>query len=375
MKSLTLLISILGGSVFGLGAQTPQAEPVDEISQSGIQSAFQILQREYIRKDDLTFDELNRSALHGLLSRLSFGAELIENTKDSKIPPGGLHSELLTPEIAYLRLDSYSAEEVTLVELALRQFSESSVSSLILDLRAKVPLGSFDVAAAILDFFLPRGMVMFKMRKLGQQDADLVLSRSDPLWTRPVIVLVDGETGSVGETIGSVLRQQKRCILVGAPTRGATVRYDVIPVDEKWSLRFAREEMILSDDASVFMKGLKPEFKVDFSPESKGTIFKLSRGSSIKPHVFDEARLRYNEAALVARKHPELDAYIRRSAGKESDDIPHPQRDLVLQRAVDMLLSTQFLEDLKMKSSPPVIEAKKKGSSEATPNTNPANEQ
>jgi len=274
MKTFLLLIHLLSGAVLGLGNEPPPKDPVDEISQSGIQSAFQILQREYIRKDDLTFDELNRSALHGLLSRLSFGAELIENTKDAASSSGGLHSELLTPEIAYVRLNSYSPEEVTQFELALRQFSEASIGSLILDLRSKVPPGSFDVAAGILDFFLPRGLVLFKMKKLGQQDAELILSRTDPLWTAPVTLLVDEETGSVGETVASVLRQQKRAILLGMPTRGATFRYDVVPVDEKWSLRFAREEMILQDDTSVFMEGLKPDFRVEFSAESKGNVFK-----------------------------------------------------------------------------------------------------
>ena len=374
MKTFHLLIHLLSGAVLGLGTEPPFEDPVDEISQSGIQSAFQILQREYIRKNDLTFDELNRSALHGLLSRLSFGAELIENTQHAASPSGGLHSELLTTEIAYVRLNSYSPEEVTQFELALRQFSEASIASLILDLRSKVPPGSFDVAAGILDFFLPRGLVLFKMKKLGQQDAELILSRTDPLWTAPVTLLVDEETGSVGETVASVLRQQKRAILLGMPTRGATFRYDVVPVDEKWSLRFAREEMILQDDTSVFMEGLKPDFRVEFSAESKGNVFKLSHGSSIKPHVFDEARVRYNEAALVARKHPELDAYIRRSAGKESDEHTHPPRDLVLQRAVDMLLSTQFLQQSKKSAPPPLIEAKKKGGANTVPSAIPPTE-
>jgi hypothetical protein len=64
--------------------------------------------------------------------------------------------------------------------------------------------------------------------------------------------------------------------------------------------------------------------------------------------VFDQARHRYNEAALVARKHPELDAYIRRSAGKAINGDDMPARDTVLQRAVDMIQSSGFLEGNKI---------------------------
>nr|WP_256199930.1 hypothetical protein [Verrucomicrobium spinosum] len=49
---------------------------LDQLPQNGVQSAFQILRRDYIRRDDLTFEELNRAALQGLLERLHFGASL-----------------------------------------------------------------------------------------------------------------------------------------------------------------------------------------------------------------------------------------------------------------------------------------------------------
>ena len=374
MKHTTRLICSLGIAVSTLGAESSAVKPVDAISQAGIQSAFQILQKEYIRKDDLTFDELNRSALQGLLSRLNFGAELEANVPPAPAPPGGLHSELLLPDVAYLRLDSYSESEVTQVELTLKQFADQSVRSLILDLRAPVPPGSFDVAAGLLDLFLPRGIVLFKMKQLGQQNAELVLSRTDAVWTSPLIVLIDEETGSVGEAIAGVLSQQKRALLVGMPTRGATVRYDRVPVDDKWSLRFAREEMLLPDDSSLFMKGLQPDFVVSLPSDTKHTLFKISRGNSIKPHVFDETRPRYNEAALVARKHPELDAYIRRSAGELTDEGTQPARDLVLQRAVDMLLSSHFLTEEKFKWPKPTPASPKQTADASPPRAEPVKE-
>ena len=67
-----------------------------DITQNGIQTAFRVLQKEYIRSGDLTFDELNRAALHGLLERLQFGAELVSRTENAKLAdPGGVQADTL----------------------------------------------------------------------------------------------------------------------------------------------------------------------------------------------------------------------------------------------------------------------------------------
>lgn len=348
MRFLIATIAAFAGLSSATESKQP-ARPVDDLSQAAVQSAFQVLRSEYIRRDDLNFDELNRAALQGLLSRLDLGAELIRRDEKVAQPVSGLHSELLTPDIAYIRPQAFAEGEVTQMEVALKQFAEQKVKWLVLDLRAPAAPGSFDVAAAMLDFFVPRGEVIFKMKQMGRDDAELTLSKTDVLWEVPVVLLIDGETGNVGEAIAAVLHRRGRAFLVGSSTRGATVRYETVTIDDHWSLRFARAELLLADGSSIFKKGLKPEFPMSLETETKQSIFKDTLGGSIKPHVFDKARLRYNEAALVARKHPELDAYIRRSAGEAITGDDMPERDTVIQRAVDMLESSQFLHDSKLK--------------------------
>lgn len=348
LRPLSLVPLLFAGAASAAPDGKKAVQPVDDLSQAAVQSAFQILRSDYIRREDLSFDELNRAALQGLLARLDFGAELIRH--DSKVAPpvSGVHSELLTTDVAYLRPQAFVEGEVTQMEAALRQFATQDVPWIILDLRSPAAPGSFDVAAAMLDFFLPEGELIFKMKQIGKDTADLTLSKAGQVWKRPVVVLIDGETGNIGETIAAVLNQRQRALLVGSPTRGGTVRYETVPVDDRWSLRFARAEMLLQDDTSIFKKGLKPRYAMDLPGNVKQSIFKESLGTSIKPHVFDQARLRYNEAALVAGKHPELDAYIRRSAGQSISGDDMPERDTVLQRALDMIQSTTFLQDVKI---------------------------
>lgn len=317
------------------GQPAAEQRPVDQLSQAAVQSAFQVLRSEYIRKDELTPDELNRAALQGLLSRLDFGAELVKKNGKPAAQAPVVHGELLAPGIAWVRPETFGEGEIALVEKRLREFKGTGARHLILDLRSPAEPGLFETAAALLDFFTPAGEALFKLRQIGREGSDLMLSRSDPVWPGRVILLADRDTCNVAEAVAAVLQKRGQAILVGSPTRGAAVLYDTVPVDDGWSLRYAKAELLLSDDSPVFKRGVQPAFRIDLAADVKREIFKS--GSAMSKHVFDKARLRYNEAALVAKKNPDLDAYIKRSAGQDIEGDAQPPRDTVLQRAVDMI--------------------------------------
>lgn len=320
-----------------------------DITQNGIQTAFRVLQKEYIRSGDLTFDELNRAALHGLLERLQFGAELVSRTEDAQLAdPGGVQADTLRPGIAFLRPKAFRKAEIAVMEQHLAQFTKEGAKHLILDLRAPASPGDFDVAAAMLGLFVPENEVLFKTRQMTEANTEVLRSEREPIWKASLLVLIDDETCNVGEAIAAVLRQRKQALLIGSPTRGAAVRYETIPVDAHWSLRFARAEVLLPDDSSIFQKGLAPDFAIDLPPKVKRSFFDPENKTRPATTITDAPRARFNEAALVAGTNPELDAYIRRSAGEAlPEDSPLP-RDTVLQRAVDFLLTSDHLQSAKI---------------------------
>lgn len=343
MRRLAIILTFTSSVFAASGTETK------DISQAGIQMAFRILQKEYIRSSDLTFDVLNRAALSGLLERLDFGAELVPRVNGAK--PGaltGVQTELITPKIAYLRPREITGRETAEVEKHLRAFVEAKVEHLILDLRTPAPPGDFDDAADLLSLLVPKGEALFKMKQMGQTTSETETNAREPVWSQSLLVLVDDETNNLGETIAAVLRQRKQALLIGAPTRGGAVRYETVPVDAEWSLRFARAEVLLADDSSVFKKGLQPDFAVYLPTATKRVVFQSTEEASVKNAITDKPRARFNEAALVANANPELDSYIRRSAGQSlPEDQPKPQ-DAVLQRAVDLITTRTFFQSAKI---------------------------
>lgn len=343
MRRLAFILTFTS-SVFAASGTEPK-----DVSQAGIQTAFRILQKEYIRSSDLTFDVLNRAALSGLLQRLDFGAELVPRTSEAKSGARtGVQAELLTPQIGYLRPREFTQRETKELEQHLRDFVVKKVGHLILDLRSPAPPGDFDDAADMLSLFVPKGEVLFKMKQMGQTASEIETNAREPVWSQRLLVLVDDETNNLGETLAAVLRQRKQAMLIGAPTRGGAVRYETVPVDAEWSLRFARAEVLLTDDSSVFKKGLQPDFKVSLPITIKRQVYHLTDSKDVKSSIIDKPRPRFNEAALVANTNPELDSYLKRSAGKAlPEDAPRPS-DTVLQRAVDLITARALFQSAKI---------------------------
>ena len=320
---------------------------LDSLPQNALQSAFQVLRRDYIRREDLSFEELNRAALQGLLQRLDFGAEIVALDGPEKPAEAAVLAEFLAPGVAYVRAETFGEGEGALFEKALTGLVEKKAEHLILDLR-RGGTGLFEEAALMMQCFVPQGELMFKMKQLNSDQAELFISKHAPLWEKRVVVLVDAETGNAAEALAVCLHARGRALVLGEKTRGATVRYTQVQLDEKAALRYASAEMLLPDDSSFFKKGLAPRFTVAADMNEKHKVFDGSRGKSLVPYVRDRVRPRFNERALVHSQNPELDDYVRRSNGQALPGDEGQVRDVVTQRALDLLHGNEFVSQAKI---------------------------
>jgi hypothetical protein len=317
---------------------------LEKLPQNAIQSAFQVLRRDYIRREDLTFEELNRAALQGLLERLDFGAEIIGRDGAKPAATASVLAEFLAPGIGYIRPESFEEGTGALFEKSLSDLASKKAEHLVLDLRAG-GIGLFDEAGLVLQCFIPQGEMMFKMKQLNSDDAELFISKQAPLWDRRVVVLIDGETGNAAEAVAACLRARGRALVMGGKTRGATVRFAEVQLDENATLRYASAEMMLPDGTSFFKKGVTPHFAVAADLGEKHKVFEGSHGKSLAPYVRDRVRPRFNEKALVHAQNPELDDYVKRSTGQSLPGDQGQVRDVVTQRALDLLQGRDFMTD------------------------------
>ncbi len=331
------------------------------LTQAGVQAAFQILRKDYIRGEDLNFEQLNRAALEGLIEHLGGGAKVVP-VAEAQVAVGEpeVRQSVLADGIGWIRPITFGVEEVALWTAALQKLKGQGCETVLLDLREAAGAGSFEVAAALLETVVPSGQVLFKLKQSGSAETDVRVSSKEPVWTGQVVVLVDGDTGNVGEAVAAVLQHQRRALVVGEKTRGATVRYQTLPLDAQFALQYASAELLLEDGSSLFQKGLEPDLVVGMEAEEKEAALERMAQGRVRELVHEVARERFNEAALVARRNPELEVYLKRSAGEETEDEKPPPTDAVLQRAVDAVQAKETLGRTKLSWKVPMEDGSKK---------------
>ena len=333
-----------GDDDVGVGDKNPRL--VDSLNQANLQSAFGILRKRYLRKDELTYEELNRSALEGLLARLGQGATLIEETDGDRPSDSELRlvSEMLTNKTVYVRPARLSGNELKSFDSVLIGFQRSPAQSLILDLRSPHGAVTFRNTPEYASRLLPKGSPLYRIEYVTDTGIPQVLrTQRKPVWTKGLVVLIDEDSSPASELLAAVLKANTNCVLIGESTRGRTVEYESVPIGRSAILRYAVAEVVLEDGSRFFGKGIQPDVERTMEREEKLAMFRESQLDGVRQFVFERERPRHNEAALVAGTNPELPAEIVRSTG---DLAPKDQRsriDPVIQAAVDVIEASSRL--------------------------------
>lgn len=326
----------------------PLGSLVDTLDQAALQEAFRLLTNDYIQEEDLDPLEVNRAALQGLLERLDFGAMLLtEKTRAERDSPFTFHHARAHEAIAYVRFGRYTEEEIGKFDTALKEYqADKAVTHLILDLRSPQAQAEFSIASRILSRFRPPNELLFKIRRPGNDRPTLFVSTPEAESCRlETILLVDRETGNVGEIIAAVLKRQSDCLIIGEKTPGLAVEYQDVPLGEDRILRYAIAEVVLEDDSSIFRIGIAPDLLTPTPLKTKADLFRaVDEGKALTDFLVQKERPRMNEAALVAGTDPEIDYYLLLSQNKPTPWDRPPLLDRALQQAVDLLDTARFLE-------------------------------
>ena len=320
---------------------------VDTLDQAALQEAFRLLTSDYIQEKDLDPLEVNRAALQGLLERLDFGAMLLtEKTRAESDSPFEFHHARAHDALAYMRFGRYTEEEIAEFDAALEAYqAEKAITHLVLDLRSPQAQAEFSIASRILSRFRPPNELLFKIRRPGNDRPTLFVSTPEAESCRlETILLVDRETGNVGEIIAAVLKRQSGCLIIGEKTPGLAVEYRDVPLGEDRILRYAIAEVVLEDDSSIFRIGIQPDLLTPTPIKIKTELFRaVDGGKPLADFLVQKERPRMNEAALVAGTDPEIDYYLLLSQNKPTPWDRPPLQDRALQQAVDLLDTTRFL--------------------------------
>ena len=309
---------------------------VNRLNQNGLQQVIEQLRSNYVDPNALTNQEINEATVEGLISKLGPGATIETKAEVEKISPNRpFKSDLIQKQFGYVRLGSFGMQNLAQLDDALTDLRTKGVTGVILDLRT-MPAGSeFDLAAAVADRFIPKGKVLFKLVGSKEGGDRVFTSMTDPIFSGPIATLVSSDNAGTAEAIAGALRSQVHSLIFGQKTSGRAVEYAHYSIEDRLVLTVAVSELVVPGAPPIFPIGLLPDIAVQFPKPQQDNILALSDEKGVNDYIFDEERPHTNEAALVAGRNPDLDAYeTYQATGKNAQARP---KDVVLQRAIDFL--------------------------------------
>ena len=312
---------------------------INSMSSADLDQAIQALRSNYIKPDALNETELDRAMLAGLLARLGRGVMLLpQQAPTGSDTTSPFFGEILAGHVAYLRVGSLTQPNLQALDANLQSLGGKKIDALVLDLRATATTNEFALASEVAERFCPKGKPLFTLRKPGQKQERAFASDRDPAYQGLVIVLADAETSGPAEAVAAALRHYTKALVIGDATAGRAVEFSDVNLNGGRMLRIAVAEAVAPDGRSLFPDGVKPDLPVELPAVDKRQVFQESVTKGISHFVFEAERPHMNEAALLAGRNPELDAL---EATQRRGRTPEPPkvRDLVLQRAVDVVTS------------------------------------
>ncbi|MDR0870370.1 MAG: S41 family peptidase [Planctomycetaceae bacterium] len=145
------------------------------------------------------------------------------------------------PDIAYIRLTSFTPYSALEMENALRQIAEKKETrGLILDLRGN-PGGYVSECIQIANLFLgttkngkekgvENNVIVSTRYRSGKTRETYYIESAEPLCKLPLAVLIDGGSASASEILSAALQDHKRAVLAGSRTFGKGCMQKIIPL-------------------------------------------------------------------------------------------------------------------------------------------------
>lgn len=312
---------------------------LESLKDEDIEKAMRVIKEGFFDPAKTDDHAVKLAAFEGLVRRLSPGAAIVSSSPRAATEGPPFLAEILDGHIGYLRLGSLGKDALAQTDAALRGFAEKQVDALILDLRG-VPEGvDFETAADCARRFCAKGKLLFSIQKPSAKQERIFTSNQDPAFGGIIVVLTDADTSGAAEALAGTLRLNAGAMVVGAKTTGEALEFIETPLTGDINLRVAVAQVILPETGPIFPGGVAPDVTAELPREVQAQIFRESKEKGVSQFVFESERHRMNEASLVANLNPEIDT--AQSVQRERNKPPQ-LRDVVLQRAVDLVTAISF---------------------------------
>ncbi|MFO1058226.1 MAG: S41 family peptidase [Dongiaceae bacterium] len=243
----------------------------------------------------------------------------------------------LEGNVGYVRITSFSEQTESGLEKAIRKLeadSKGRMVGLVLDLRNN-PGGLVDQAVDVVNAFIDQGEIVSTRGRDPDESQRYDAKPSARLFSKPMVVLINGGSASASEIVAGALQDHHRAIVLGTQSFGKGSVQTIIPIAGHGALRLTTARYYTPSGRSIQALGITPDIVVE-----QGKIEKAAaeRGTS----EADLPNALKNENAPGGQA-PTPSAVVP-PAGAD-DDLGDAAQDYQLQRAIDLLRGLALLQN------------------------------
>jgi len=166
---------------------------------------------------------------------------------------------LLSPTIAWLRIERFQRRTIDEVRRALQEItaSESGPVALVVDLRGN-PGGYLSQAVAVADIWLADGTIVSTVDRGSGTQRDTARALGADVTTQ-LVVLIDGRTASAAEIVAGALQDRGRAQVVGETSYGKGSVQQFFDLSDGSALKLTTARYYTPSGASIQGVGIRPD--------------------------------------------------------------------------------------------------------------------
>ncbi|XCP86302.1 S41 family peptidase [Roseburia hominis] len=192
------------------------------------------------------------------------GEELKEVTLEverRKIEVDTVAYEMKDDQIGYIRITEFDLVTYAQFTAAFEELEKEGMKGLVVDLRAN-PGGNVDTVCQILDLILPEGTIVSTKDRSGKET--VMESDEEHQFTKPIAVLVDGNSASASEIFAGAVQDYGLGPVVGTTTYGKGIVQTVYDLKDGTSLKITTSEYFTPNGRNIHGKGIEPDVEAEY---------------------------------------------------------------------------------------------------------------
>src|SRR6202043_637219 len=196
-------------------------------------------------------------------------------------------------DIGYIRISSFNEQTTDGLKKAIadiaKEIPSDKLAGYVVDLRNN-PGGLLDQAVSVTSAFMARGEVVSTRGRTPEETQRYTARGGDLAKGKPLVVLINGGSGSASEIVAGALHDHKRATLIGTRSFGKGSVQTIIPLGTgNGALALTTARYFTPSGRSIQAQGILPDIEVlqDVPDELKGRA-EIKGEASMRGHLSAE---------------------------------------------------------------------------------------